>query len=152
MVTVQPLVDGKGGVFLATLPWSLLVFVAGGFLLGRTLRGRSTAHREFLLMTAIFVPFLPLGLWGGAMLANEKLDESAVVTHEARMTSKYIEPQKRGAYYYVVLESWRPGQSAETIRVSPEGYRDSREQQLWRVGTHAGRLGHEWVTSVELRR
>jgi len=147
MLDTHPLVEGWWDAILRearVLPVAFILFMA---LLIFGLRGRPDAHRELGLTLAV-LPLLLAGGWCGVVVANQRLDATAPSVHEVRLLRKYGETYKRETLYYLELDSWRPERSFVRLKVPSEIYSGLKAGQTVRVDTHAGRLGIEWIASV----
>ena len=143
----RPVIGGEISVLWDTLRWSAAGILAASMVLASVLRGRPNAHREFAVGFLTLLFGIPVGVWGAAMLVNERLDVSEAVVHEARLLDKRETHGKRD-HYYLTLASWHPGGDSEEIEVSRGTYSSARPRQLWIVRTRAGRMGYEWVESL----
>jgi hypothetical protein len=113
-----------------------------------SLRGRSAAYRELAHIMAVMPVFVYAG-WCAAILANQKLDASAPSIHEARLVKKYQTAGKNSISCHLEFESWRQDLVYAHVMVPCDVYNRLKPGQIVAVGTHAGRLGIEWVDSVD---
>ncbi len=149
LVTYRPL-DGFPLV-LESLKYSVPSLVFFTWFAFQLLKGRSSSHREFIVvfMLSIF-GFLMAGA-GGAVFLNGYLDKSDPMLHETVVVDKYISRSDKSKSYYMRVQSWRPGEKTERVRVSYSEYRriepDKTEVS---VTTRSGRFGYEWLVGFEL--
>jgi len=139
-------------VFLDSLKWSLPACVVYVALAVSLLKGRSTSHRELVIVVPIALTGLILGGWGGEMVCNGYLDTSEVTTHRARVVLKTESRSKNGTTYRAHVASWR-NTGSEKIRVTHAEYRAIRKNQtVLALDTKPGRLGFEWLKEYRLDR
>lgn len=140
----------KLAVFLDSLKWSIPAFIVYAGLAVFLLKGRSSSHRELLIVVSIAIIGLILGGWGGEMALNGYLDKSKTAHHRARVLKKSKSTSKNGTTYYARVESWR-GSGTEKIRISHADYRAIRENQTeLALDTKSGRFGFEWLEKYRL--
>lgn len=146
----EPLVNGWWPAVWRILP---VAIAAIAILLGiavALLKGRSAAHRELLAIVALALPSILFGGWGAVVLANQYSDGSEVRTHKTLLVHYYAyHSRKGGSNYYLVFESWHPGGGTVEIEVSEGQYGYATRTKDWIIRTHKGRLGFEWVKSIE---
>jgi hypothetical protein len=142
--STQSLTEGMIG---QVWPGVLAAFLALTVLAHRLLRGRPQAGVELFAFVALGLPALGGWAWGGAMLANQFLDESVAREHVVA-GSRPNRIRRGGEYrYFVNIDSPKAGGRGVTIEVSG-AYRDAKAGQRWIVRTRSGRLGFEWVESA----
>ncbi len=140
--------DG-GAVLRDSLRYSipaLVVWLAFAFV---QLRGRSTAHKELVLVVCLSA--FAFGLGGDALEVafNGWADLGSPTSHDTEVIRTY----RRGGRtttYHVVVTSWRRPRQAENLVVSSGLYRAARPHQHVTVVTKPGRLGFEWIVSYAL--
>ena len=146
----QPL-DGLA-VLLDSLTWSVPSMLVWGWLCMLLVRGRSSSHRELLVLWVLSLTGVPLAGFGGPATLNGMLDQSAAVEHEATVVDTYISRSDKSTTYYAVVESWRSGRGTEKISVSSWEYGKlkPRESALT-VVTKPGRFGYEWLVDSRIK-
>ena len=138
-------------MFMASLrvssPLAVLAVLGG---LSRAL-GKSwflKAAGKLLLASALLFPALGYVVYE---LANSLLDGGAAASFVLPVVEKHSSSGKHTSYY-VTVESWRPGQYAHSFEV---GYSIYSGVQKGRTRVHLttrpGRLGHEWIVSLEFK-
>lgn len=140
----------KLAVFLDSLKWSIPAFIVYAGLAVFLLKGRSSSHRELLVIISIAIIGLIIGGWGGEMALNGYLDKSETAHHRVRVLSKSKSTSKNGTTYYAHVESWRrPG--TEKIKIRHADYRAIREKQTeLALDTKSGKFGFEWLEKYSL--
>ncbi|MCK4760952.1 MAG: hypothetical protein KAW12_02045 [Candidatus Aminicenantes bacterium] len=137
---------------LSTLKFSIPIMIIYLWLPMRLLKGRSSSHREFLIVVFIsLVAFISAG-GGFSMLLNGKLDKAALVDHHTVVVSKDYSIARRGSkIYYFRVNSWREGVDIESFRIP---YRDYRKVVPGKtevtITTKPGWLGYEWLVHYKL--
>ena len=141
---IQPLADGLAAVFEDAWPGALAAYIALATLAVFLLRGRPLAHWELFAILLMALPGLGLGGWGGALLANQFLDESA-----PRERFTQVEGSRRTNRskwnFAVALAPW--GASGRSVYIGSN--LNGHPGQRWIVRTRSGRLGYEWVESAQ---
>jgi len=145
---LEPMVDGQFVMFVDSWRLALIVYgvLCGALLLA--LRGRANAPREFLVIAGLGLPSIWIAWVSGAMLANQYLDPSPPHTVRAALLRHYVTRGKHSSHHFV-LASWRQPRGEINIVVPYEIYRRAKPRQTWVVETRAGRLGYEWIDSLE---
>ncbi len=140
----RPLADGLAAVFEDAWPGVLAAYIALAALAVFLLRGRPLAHWELFAILLIALPGLSLGGWGGALLANQFLDESA-----PRERFTQVEGSRRTNRskwnFAVALAPW--GASGRSVYIGSN--LNGHPGQRWIVRTRSGRFGYEWVESAQ---
>jgi hypothetical protein len=140
----------KLAVFLDSLKWSIPAFIVYAGLAVFLLKGRSSSHRELLVIISIAIIGLIIGGWGGEMVLNGYLDKSETAHHRVRVLSKSKSTPKNGTTYYARVESWR-GSGTEKIKIRHADYRAIRENQTeLALDTRSGKFGFEWLEKYSL--
>ncbi len=108
----------------------------------------SLRHLGGAILAAIMLPFWVIGTVSASILINEKLDASAADAHMTRVVSKY---EKRGKHEscHIEVRDWRPRFKSVYVEVPCNSeYWNYQSGQMVKVGTRPGRLGFEWIESV----
>jgi len=131
--------------------YSLVISVTVMALVFFIIKGFSTSSKVFIYFLWTFcIGSLLLGRYGCAVY-NGYFDRSPVEIFDQTVIDKYITYGKHSTYYHVVVSPWRPEQSrawsftvgyGEYQSVSPVGTR-------YRISTHKGYIGYEWVQSEQ---
>jgi hypothetical protein len=117
------------------------------------LRGRSTAHRDLLVVLILALFAFPVAGGGLAAALNGWLDTSPAVAHETVVVEKYTTRSKQTTYYHVRVKSWRPHGQTEKLSVRAEIYRAITPHQTKMITvTKPGHLGFEWLVSQGVAR
>ena len=141
----------KWTLFLSTLKYSVPSFLAFLILALKLIKGRSTSHRELIIILAISIVSFPFAGMGLGTFLNGWLDKSDPTTHAARIMDKYTTSSKNGDNYYLVLESWREKKHSESVSVSSRDYaRAKPNKSKMRVLTKPGYYDFEWIISTKL--
>lgn len=146
----QPLVNGWWLAAWRILPVAIAAIAILFGIVVVTLRGRPAAHRELLVIVILALPSTIFGGWGAVVLANQYSDGSEVRTHKTLLVHYYAHhSRKGGSNYYLVFESWHPGGGTVEIEGTEGQYGYAPRTKDWIIHTHKGRLGFEWVKSIE---
>jgi len=140
--------DG-GAVLRDSLRYSIPALVAWLAFTFVQLRGRSTAHKELLLVALLSVLAFALGGDAFEIAFNGWADVGSPTSHDTEVIRTY----RRGGRtttYHVVVTSWRRARQAENLVVSSSLYRAARPHSHLTVVTKPGRLGFEWIVSYAL--
>jgi len=130
-----------------TVPASLITLLVCTWLI----KGRSTSHREWIVVLALVLSGYTAGGAGLHIFFNGFLDPSAGVEHETRIVDKRITTTKNSKTFHAVVDSWRPEKRTEDIRIN--SWEFDRIQPEWtkmRVVTRSGRFSFEWIEDYEL--
>lgn len=129
---------------------ALILFI---FLSAWFLRGRSSSHREWLLVLAFSLTGFIFSTYYARVWYNGAMDPSSEVEEKTLLITKKWETRRKSSIgYRVGVESWKPGRQIESFRVSFEEYSGvvpgkSRLQ----CQIHPGRLGYEWIEKTSIR-
>lgn len=117
------------------------------------LKGRSSSHTDLLTNVLFAVIGIPLFGFGGAVVLNGFLDESAVAYHDARVTGRHYTSSRGSRTYYLRVKSWNGRAEGEKIRVDSSLYhRVSVGNTVLTVATRSGHLGFEWIQSCRVKK
>jgi len=145
---LEPMVDGQLAMFEDSWRPALIAY---GALIGATLlllRGRANAPRELVMIALLGLPALWIGGVSAAMLANQFLDSSP--SQRVRSTLlRYTMTRGKNTSYHFVFASWRRAGGKVAITVPYEIFRKAAPNQSWVLETRAGRLGYEWIDTLE---
>ena len=139
-----------GCQFDYSLRWSLPVFLAWTVLSFLLLRGRSTALGEFFVVTLFsFIGLVVFGGVGGTICVNRYCDTSRPVKHLVKVERMWIQHgYKGGPSSYVAFASWRQ-RGEEKVVLEKALYATLHPGSQCLVVTRTGRLGFEWVSSID---
>jgi len=139
-------------VFLDSLKYSLPGLGIFLWWAVRALVGRSTSHKELLVVLVLSLAGFLVAGGGAETLANGILDTSPHSGHEARVLQKYVTRSKNSTTYHVQVESWRSPTQPETISIRSSDYgRIQPGRTTVLAVTKPGRLGFEWLVAYEIR-
>jgi hypothetical protein len=141
---IQPLADGVAAVIEDAWPGALAAYLALAALVVFLLRGRPRAHYELFCILLMALPGSGLASWGGALLANQFLDQSAPRERLTRVEGS--SGSRRSKWKFAVaLAPWDASGRSVYIGSNLNGHPGQR----WIVRTRSGRLGYEWVESAQ---
>lgn len=136
-------------LFLTTLKYSAPSFLLFLFFAVKLIKGRSTSHRELIIILALSLVAFPGAGMGLGTFVNGWLDQSDPTPHIALVMKKYTTSTKNGKNYHVVLESWRKDTHSESLRVSSSEYtRATPKKTRMKITTKRGHYGFEWILST----
>lgn len=112
------------------------------------LKGRSSAHWEFLVLALILSALLAVGGASLTVFINGAFDRSAEIGRGVPIIYKYVSRSKRATRYYACAPSWR---STEATICLPLAGRDTYDAiqipgSELHIKTRSGALGFEWIT------
>jgi len=149
LISTNPLLDG--GWTFATHEAALLGVLTAGFFMGVyfLFKGHSMQAKLFLTLL-IASPLIVCAFAGVLMIANEKLDRSEAISHQAHLVSRYTTRGKRSTYYHLTFRSWR-GLDSEHVEVEHGTYLMAAQRPgVWELRTHEGWLGQPWIESINM--
>jgi hypothetical protein len=115
------------------------------------LKGRSSSHREFLIVVLLSLPGFLLAGAGGKIFTNGWLDTSTEVVRETIVAHSWISTSDDDTSYHVEVRSWREGRTVEHLRVSEFFYRQlPRGEARMSITTRSGKWGWEWIEDYSL--
>jgi len=136
----------KWALFLTTLKYSVPSFLLFLTVAVKLIKGRSTSHRELIIILILSLISFPGAGMGLGTFLNGWLDQSAATPHLAIVMKKYTTSSKNGKNYHVVLKSWRENKYSESLRVSSSEYgRAKPDKTRMRIVTKPGHYGFEWI-------
>lgn len=142
-----PLVNDDSA-WVDSLKLSTILFGAIVVFMAKSVWGTSRAHRKLLPWSLVALVGTLLGGHGLVVEANGWLDASPPVSRPTVVVSKRLSRGKGGTDRYVTVESWRPEDQTEELRVGAGLYERLEPRQPVEVTTRAGQLGHEWVVTI----
>lgn len=114
------------------------------------LKGRSTSHREWIIVFAMALIAFPGAAAGCEILLNGYLDRSEASTHVVKVIGKYESRSDKGTSYHAVVESWRQ-RNSEKLKISSHDYpRLTPNRSEIAVTTSPGEFGFEWLVGYQL--
>jgi hypothetical protein len=136
---------------LESLKYSIPLLGISVWLAVSLLRGRSSSHRELMIVLALCLFGFPLAGAGVLMFLNGGLDVSEAKTHTVQVIDKYISESDDTTRHYAVLESWRKNKNFETLSISSYDYEKAiPNNSTITVRTKPGRFGYEWIVDHRL--
>jgi hypothetical protein len=86
------------------------------------------------------------------LVCNCTLDRSLTET-QATVISKQVVTGRRtnSKSYFLVVESWRPGRTSETLSVDAGTYYGATQDSVVTIDVHKGLFGWPWYAGVEMR-
>lgn len=142
-----PLVNDSAA-WVDSLKLSTFLFGAIVLFMAKSVWGTSGAHRKLLPWSLVALVGALLGGHGLVVGANGWLDASPPVARTTVVLSRRVSHGKSGTDRYVTVESWRPEDETEELRVGAGLYERLEPRQPVEVTTRAGQLGHEWVVTI----
>ncbi|MCF7809480.1 hypothetical protein K9N50_00680 [bacterium] len=139
-------------IFLESLKFSVPGALFMIWFSAKLLKGKSTSHRDFAAISALFLAGSLFVCFGGELFLNGYLDDGLVSKHNTVITRKYTSSNKNGKEYKVLVESWRENRTSEKFEVKKKIYKRIRvlESEMI-VTTKPGRFGFEWVVEKRLK-
>ena len=136
----------KWELFLTTLKFSVPSFLFFLIVALKLIKGRSSSHRELIIILALsLVAFPGAGMGVGAFL-NGWLDQSGSTSHVVLVMEKYTTSTKNGKNYHLILKSWRENRYSEKLQItSSEFMRVRPDRTKMKVVTKPGYYGFEWI-------
>jgi hypothetical protein len=121
----------------------LLIFL---WLAVQLLRGRSSSHRELIVVAILAISgFLSAGA-GFGMFLNGYLDTAQPVNHETLVVGKHISRSDKSTSYYAHVQSWRKEGEKESLKISRHEYdRIIADKTEATVTTKPGKFKYEWL-------
>lgn len=143
----------SGRMFLDSLSYSLPLLVLSLWIAVRLIKGRSSSHKELILILILSLVAFPLSGFGPEVFLNGWLDSSTPTTHTVQVFNKYITRSKNSTNYHVVLDSWRKKGEVEKLEISSSLYRQITLKRTWlNVVTKPGKFGFEWLVGLGVAR
>lgn len=130
------------GLALFFVPLALLLAANLGKRMGQSIRILTGVFRGAALSVAALAALV---------FANGALDRAAAHEVRAQVVRKRMSRGRSSTTYRLVVESWRPGHTEETLDVSRRTYEAVRPEQPILVDVHPGRLGLSWYGQVAER-
>lgn len=135
----------------SSLKISLPLLVVYLWLALQLLKGRSTSHRELIIVAIISLTAFPLAGAGSKAFLNASLDTGVATAHRAPVVHKYYSISDDDETYYALVESWREPDSTEKITVTSGEYsRIDPGSALITVVTKPGKFGYEWIVQYRI--
>ena len=139
----------KWELFLTSLKYSLPAFLFFLIVAVQLIKGRSTSHRELIIILILSLIAFPGAGMGLGTFLNGWLDKSDATLHTTIVMKKYTTSSKNGKNYHVVLESWRKNKYSESLRISSREYARTKPNiTRMRIATKPGHYGFEWIFST----
>ncbi len=138
-------------LFAETLTVSIPVFFLYIWIAIKLLKGRSSSHRELIIVFFISITAFPLAFGGGKAFLNGWMDKSESITHNVQIINKYITKSKDSKNYYIKTQSWREGRITEKLSLSRSKYNLVIPGSTnVTVVTKEGKFGYEWIENYYL--
>jgi hypothetical protein len=138
-------------LILGTLKFSVPLLIIFLWLAVQLLKGRSSSHRELIIVIFLSLFAFVLAGAGSGIFLNGYLDQSQPVNHETLVVGKHISRSKNSTSYYVRVESWRKDGDKESLRVSRNEYdRVVPQKTELTVTTKPGKFKYEWLVGFKL--
>jgi len=133
---------------MQSLMFSVPLTIVYIILVGLVIRGRASAHKDFMWIALISVFVFPIFINSMLILVNGLADKNEPVAHTAIVLKQRSVSLKGGTTYYFDVRSWRAGHDIERFRVSKKVYRDIRAGKTEAtIITKPGALGFEWLVA-----
>jgi hypothetical protein len=140
-------------MLLYSVQFSITALAAFIFLAVLLIRGRSSSHKELLIVLLMTLIGFPMAGFGGLILLNGYLDESDTSVRPARVDGRRVSKSRNSTSYYVSVESWRQGHDVEEIKVPHDTYSRAKPAETVMVlETREGRYGFEWIEGYQIER
>jgi hypothetical protein len=140
-----------GSVLFSSLKYTIPISFIFLWWVTRILKGKSTSHRELLILFFISFSAFPIAGAGITVFFNGYLDKSEPSVFKVPIVKKYITVSKNVKHYHIKVRSWRPEERTETLSVS---YRDYNSIILNRanvkVVTRKGYYNFEWIVDHQI--
>lgn len=138
-------------IFLYGLEFAVPAFILFLVLSVIFLKGRSSSHKELMIVSFLALLGFPMVAFGGLTVLNGYLDQSNQQAHDVKTYSKRYSKSKNSTNYYVTVESWRPDRSDEEIKIKSSTYnRIKSGQSIIRIITQQGSFNYEWIVSYRV--
>ncbi|MEK6244684.1 MAG: tetratricopeptide repeat protein [Pseudomonadota bacterium] len=114
------------------------------------LLGRSSAHRDLLMIAAVTLIAIAFAIVTVGPWLNAKLERSQPTVRVAKVIEK--NPHPRGWEWVLYVESWRQSRGRERIDVDRDTFSRARiSTDSLVLGIRSGGLGFEWIESYHLK-
>ncbi len=140
----------ENALFIGSLGYSVLAFIAFIAVSMFLLKGRSSSHNELMLVLIVAVIGFPLFGYGATLSINGYLDVAEPRHYQVKIVDKRISKSSKSTIRYISVASWRKGRSRELITVGSGEYKRFDIGSSLRITTRPGRLGYEWLADYEL--
>lgn len=139
----------KWELFLTTLKYSVPSFLFFLIVAVKLIKGRSTSHRELIIILILSLISFPGAGMGLGTFLNGWLDKSDATPHIAIVMERYTTSSKNGKNYHVALKSWRENRYSESLQVSSSEYALAKpDKTRMKIVTKPGHYGFEWIFAV----
>lgn len=136
----------RGKLFVDSLKFSLPLLVLFVWFFIRLLRGRSSSHRELIVVFFISLFAFPLAGFGYRGFLNGALDDSPAAVHQVIVLKKYYKRSKNNYKYYALVNSWRKPETTERLRIQKPFYNYLQPgSSTITITTKPGKFGFEWI-------
>jgi hypothetical protein len=130
----------------STLQLSIPLLLIFFWMAVQLLKGRSSSHRELIVVAVLSIFGFLLAGAGFGMFFNGYLDTAPPVNHETLVVGKYISRSDKSTSYYARVESWRKEGDTETLKISKYEYnRIIPHKTETTVTTRPGKFKYEWL-------
>jgi hypothetical protein len=139
-------------ILLDSIKFSIILTLFPIWISAKLLRGKSTSHKDFAAISALFLAGFLIAGFGGEVFLNGYLDVGNTSKHNAVITRKHTSSNKNGTEYKVLVESWRENRTGEKFKVSEKSYKQIKpfESEMI-ITTKPGKYGFEWVVDKRLK-
>lgn len=147
VIQYQPL-DGFN-LFMYSLLFSVPAVIAYLILTGFTIRGRASAHKDFIRIGFLSLMGFVFFANNALVFVNGSKDRSAPAFHNAKVVHKYWTRHKNTTTYHVSVQSWRPGRIREEFTVGAQAFKRIQPGKTEAaIFSKPGALGFERVVSM----
>lgn len=137
-------------LFSLSMKWLIILFPSYLILTFYFLRGRTTSHKDWavcaILGLLVQIGYIPWTLH----LVNIWADSSPETTFQGGVLSKHTQNNKNKVNYYVLIPSRTNPASKHEFQVTPNVYQSCDPGTPFKLVTHSGYLGMEWVKTFEV--
>jgi len=149
-ISFAPIDMGK--MFFNSLKYAFPVLIIFMWIAIQLLKGRSSSHRELIVVFFMAVFAVPISVFGYFGYFNGKLDQHKPSSYNVFVIDKYYSRNKSSYRYYAVVNSWREIKPRETLKVSKLLFQQIKpNESKLTVVTKPGYFGYEWILKIYLR-
>jgi hypothetical protein len=115
------------------------------------IKGRSSSHRELIVVFAISLSAFFLSGAGIKMLLNGWLDDESATSYRVDVRNTYVSKSSKNASYYAVTDSWREDGRTEKLSITGSEYSKIIPYSTEIiVTTKPGKFGYEWLVGYQI--
>ncbi|MBN2011379.1 hypothetical protein JW960_18755 [candidate division KSB1 bacterium] len=146
LIKFQPV--ASGGMFLESLRYSLPAVLFMLWYSAKVLKGRTTSHRDWMLVGGICLIAFVTTAHGVLMFTNGYLDTSETNRYDLRIVDKQRKSSGRNTSYVIYTDSWREGEEMHKFSISSKKFKTVEPgTSMMHVETRAGKWRYEWFVT-----